>query len=334
MKINKQNELRSIKRPLIWTLTDNRPGNNSQVLGVAQYINYPFKRIKVTYNNFFFLRACLGNGSSIGFTRDSISLAEEPWPDLIISAGRRAAHFASWIKFHSTVSTRLVSIMFPGRRIYNNFDILAIPKHDNIFNIKHCSKIIRINGAPSYISDGILEQQKKQFSEIFNDFPKPLIAVLVGGDTKKYKYTMKDTYSFLNIISHFSESLNGTFLLATSRRTSNMMQNILHKGIPNLRHSSIWGQGKLNHYLSYLALADEIIVTGDSITMCSEALSTKKPVYIYLPPGLRNTKYYRFSEEMFRIGYAKPFDGKLDLWESKYLNPALSLADIINKNLL
>ena len=334
MDINKQNGLSSNKRPLIWTLTDNRPGNNSQVLGVAQYINYPYKKIKVTYNNFFFLRSIFGNGSSIGFTKDTISLAEEPWPDLIISAGRRAAHFASWVKTRSKISTKLVSIMFPGRRIYNNFDILAIPKHDNIFKVKHSSKIIRINGAPTYISDSILAQQKAQFSEIFDNFPKPLIAVLVGGDTKKYKYTLQDTYSFLNDISFLSKTSNGTFLLATSRRTSNMMQSILHEGIPNLGHSSIWGRENINHYLSYLALADEIIVTGDSITMCSEALSTKKPVYIYLPPGLRNTKYSRYAEDMFNIGYAKPFEGKLDSWKSNYLSSELSLADIISKRLL
>ena len=331
MKNNNQNELSHKKNPVIWTLTDNRPGNNSQVLGVGQHINYPTTRVEVTYNNFFFLRLFLSNSSSIGFSRDTFSSAKPPWPDLVISAGRRAAHFASWVKTQSLVSTKLVSIMFPGRNIYNNFDLIAIPKHDNIDKVKEISKIVRISGAPSNISDSLLEQKKSQFSKVFNDFPRPLIAILAGGDTKKYKYSLRDCFDFSKDLTRLSKTTNGTFLLATSRRTSKMMQRVLQKGIPNLNHTSIWDQEKINYYHAYLALADEIIVTGDSISMCSEALSTKKPVYIYLPSSLKNTKYSRYSEEMFRNGYAKPFQGKLESWESNYISSEIALAGRINK---
>ncbi len=51
-------------------------------------------------------------------------------------------------------------------------------------------------------------------------------------------------------------------------------------------HSYLWGDGGENPYPGYLALADEIIVTSDSISMAHEASLTGRPVHLFdLPAG-------------------------------------------------
>jgi len=51
-----------------------------------------------------------------------------------------------------------------------------------------------------------------------------------------------------------------------------------------------WAYGqkdRSNPYLEFLASADEVIVTGDSVSMLADALATGKPVQVFsLPPSL------------------------------------------------
>jgi mitochondrial fission protein ELM1 len=52
----------------------------------------------------------------------------------------------------------------------------------------------------------------------------------------------------------------------------------------------------MNPYLAFLALADVIIVTGESESMLAEAAATGKPVYIYPLPKRRQGRWVRLKE--------------------------------------
>lgn len=333
MKTYIQNIIMNSKSPIIWALNDKRPGNNSQVLGVVKNLNLPFVTKHIRYNKLFFLRFILNVNSKVGFSKSSISSCIPPWPDLVISAGRRSAHFACWIKKQSRGISKLVSIMFPGKAMSQNFSLIALPNHDVIKDTINTSNIVRITGAPTNISEDLLNEQKIKFSNILSSLPKPWIAVLVGGSTKKHSFTIEFANQFAQDLKLLSKSSLGSVLLATSRRTSKEMERVLLHNISSPRHISLWGADNLNHYLTYLALADVIVVTGDSITMCSEACALNKPVYIYLPTYLKDTKYEKFSIELFKAGYARPFIGKIEKWQSNKLCTEIILARIIKDKL-
>lgn len=89
--------------------------------------------------------------------------------------------------------------------------------------------------------------------------------------------------------------------------------------------------GKDNPYLGYLALADAVIVTGDSVSMCSEACAGTGPVYIYAPPALTVPKHARLHEELYQKGYARPLNGNYETWSLPPLNSALDVAAEIKK---
>ena len=81
--------------PVIWGLHDHRPGNNSQVDGVASYLIHPvmIKTLRYTffsriYNEFLPL-------NFLGIHQHDLA---PPWPDIVISAGRRQARIAAAIK--------------------------------------------------------------------------------------------------------------------------------------------------------------------------------------------------------------------------------------------
>ena len=77
--------------------------------------------------------------------------------------------------------------------------------------------------------------------------------------------------------------------------------------------ASIWDGAGDNPYFAYLAFADAILVTADSVSMISEAAATGKPVHILAVDG-GSAKFARFHQLMQRAGVIRPFAGSLESW--------------------
>ena len=82
--------------------------------------------------------------------------------------------------------------------------------------------------------------------------------------------------------------------------------------------------------MGLLALADAIVVSGDSVSMCSEACATPAPVYIYAPDDITTPKHRRLHQELYKLGLARPFLGRFDNWAHKPLNSSVEIASAIN----
>ena len=68
----------------------------------------------------------------------------------------------------------------------------------------------------------------------------------------------------------------------TSRRTGHAAAEALAASLGPRHSVYAWRPDRAdNPYLGYLALADLLIVTGESESMLAEAVATEKPVYIY-----------------------------------------------------
>ena len=56
--------------------------------------------------------------------------------------------------------------------------------------------------------------------------------------------------------------------------------------------------------MGILACAENIIVTGDTVSMCSEACGTGKPVIIFEGKNWLTKKHLRFVNSLYNKGYA------------------------------
>lgn len=98
----------------------------------------------------------------------------------------------------------------------------------------------------------------------------------------------------------------GALLVVTSPRTARRSADALFAAIdaPHCAHRYDAGQ-RVNPYVDYLAVADEILVTGDSASMIADAAATGRPVEIIdLPRRLPG----RLSTAI--AGYAARLRGK------------------------
>ena len=85
------------------------------------------------------------------------------------------------------------------------------------------------------------------------------------------------------------------------------------------------GMGE-NPYFAFLAQADSILVTGDSVNMISEACFTGKPVHVLALEGGSGSKFERFHTEMRLADHTRPFQGKLEEWQAVRLDETSRVA--------
>ncbi len=84
------------------------------------------------------------------------------------------------------------------------------------------------------------------------------------------------------------------------------------------------GEGD-NPYLSMLANADAIIVTGDSVNMVGEAIATAAPVYVVPPPGRRG-KIDAYLSALADAGAIRIWSGALEDWRRAPVNATPDIA--------
>lgn len=327
---------------LIWVLTDNRPGNYSQAIGLAEKLasKFPFniEIKKITYNCFSKLPNFLKIDGFSGIDQISKNnlLNQNAKPDIIISAGRKTAPILACLKKHYQAFA--IQIMNPNFD-FAKFDLVILPEHDSRKNwittpltITHNdeNKIIRINGALTRINSQLLETEYQKFSHQLEKITSPKIALLVGGASKKGKFSIKTANNLAEVVSNLANEIGAHLLVLNSRRTGAEITEIIDKNLNCPKTFFKWqNQNYQNPYFAVLQTADFIIATGDSISMCSEICSLGKPVYIFNPEEICSKKHLKFHQNLFAKGFAKKLDGKLKKYPTKKLDETSRISELI-----
>ncbi len=316
--------------PVIWVLTDGRAGNRSQCLGVAYQLGLAYQVKELDYGPLAALPNELLGASLAGLTGDSRAGLSPPWPDLVIAAGRRTAPVARKIGRLGGGGCFLAQIMHPGAGA-GDFGLIAQPRHDRGGD---GANVLSITGAPHPLTAERLEQEAERWRGRFDDLPKPWIALIVGGSTRRRNFSESMAQELAYLASRMATTTGGSLLVTTSRRTGDAAGALIDAiDAPSRVYRWGEGEGDDNPYHGYLALADAVIVTGDSGSMCSEACAGTGPVYIYAPPALTVAKHARLHDDLYEQGYARPLTDEYEAWTHPPLNPAQEIAAAIRERL-
>lgn len=324
-----------VQEPSVWVLADDRAGNVAQATGVAEALGWPFVTKSIEYGAAAVLPNLLRGASLMGVSAASRAELTPPWPDVVIAAGRRTAPIARWIKKRSGGSTYLAQIMWPGSLGATAFDLIAVPTHDQLAGTR--PNVMRVTGAPHRVTEGRLALEATRWRDRLGGLAQPRVALIVGGSTKNRRFTPDMARDLARRVTELVAQTGGSLMITTSRRTGRDAEDALFEALPRIDHAFRWGDGsaspKDNPYFGYLALADVIIVTGDSVSMASEACATDVPVYLYAPPELISPKHARLHRHLYALGLAEPLTGRFQPWEHPSLNAANDIAKMIRLSL-
>ncbi|HEC91067.1 MAG TPA: nucleoside-diphosphate sugar epimerase [Alphaproteobacteria bacterium] len=316
--------------PATWLLIDDRAGNASQVRGVGEALGVRLEIRDIAYSAAGALPNIVLGASFHGLTASSRVNLVAPWPDLIIAAGRRTAPVARYIKEKNRGKTFLVQLMNPGDTGIDDFDLICVPRHDRR---PPRANQMEITGAPHRVTEAVLAEAAGKWADKFTHLAEPRIALLVGGSTKRRKFTPEMALELAALADRTASAAAGSLLVSTSRRTDGQAADAL-AGALSVPHCVYrWGDEGENPYFGYLGCSSAVIVTGDSVSMCSEACATTGPVYIFAPKKLTVAKHGHLHRELYELGHARPLDGTFTAWEHPPLNAARAIAAEIRKRM-
>lgn len=296
-----------ISAPSVWVLTEGHIGAENQALGLAEALGADpvVKRIHPRFPwRALPPRLWLGALHSPGRGSDRL---KPPWPDVLITCGKRAAGISVAIKRASRRHTFTVHVQQPPLPA-GRFDLLVVPEHDAMRG----ENVFVTRAAVHRVTPARLEDAAKRFGERLAYLPRPLVAVLIGGSNRRHRLTPAITERIAKDMLSLARTAGAGLAVTPSRRTGEENVAILRRrlvGVP----AEIWdGEGE-NPYFAYLALADAIVVTCDSVSMASEAISTGKPVYVIALEGA-SRRIDAFHAALKSDGITRPFDGTLARW--------------------
>jgi len=241
-------------------------------------------------------------------TEDAAKLEGTPWPDLLITCGRKSAMLAMAIKREHRATT-CIHIQDPKANP-ENWDMLIVPEHDRVRG----PNVLVSKGALHRVTREKLEAGRARWGQSVEAMAHPRVALLIGGNNRYFTLDDEWMTGFVAQLRAMAEDTGASIMATASRRTGLSETNILRGGLASIGsgsgRSQLWaGEGE-NPYFGYLALADAIIVTCDSVSMISEALATGKPVYLARLPG-SSDRFDSFFDRLRRDGLIRWFDGRL-----------------------
>lgn len=292
-------------QPLVWALLDDRAGNTSQTMGIVEALNLPYEIKKINYNKLVHLPNFLRSPGLSSVDRKKSDSIQAPWPRLIVATGRRLAPIASWICMQkSEHKIAYVHVMWPGTRYCVFADVLVLPEHDHVTELHPF--ILRTLGAANRINPSVLDESRANACKRFEAFPGPRIGVLVGGNSRHGKWSDHDIKKFVELLQQAQAQAPMSLLITTSRRTP----DALKQAMSNVATAPCFyyqpGDAVENPYRDIMAAADHLIVTGDSVAMCSEAASSGKPTWIAEPASWKQSKITKFLQTLYEKKHARP----------------------------
>ena len=272
------NHLEAHTAPNIWLLLGRKAGDNNQVLALAESLDMPFSGKTMDYRATEILSNLLLGPNLLGITSDARRRLVPPWPRLVITAGRRNEPVARWIRKQADHPVRLVHVGRPWADPAE-FDLIVTTPQ---YSLEDRPNIIRFELPLHRINEDRLAEAAAAWEPRLAGLPAPRIALLVGGVSGAFRLDPAKARRLGQAASRLASTVGGSLMITTSARTPEGSARAVREAVeaPNFFYE--WSpDAPDNPYLALLALADQFIVTGESMSMLTEACATGRPVHIF-----------------------------------------------------
>jgi mitochondrial fission protein ELM1 len=287
--------------PSVWILADHKLGHTTQSIGLADALGWPCEVKQLRFNRLQWLGNRLLGATLLSLDRRGSQSIDPPFPDLVISTGRAAAPVARWIGKRSLRRsrgrTRLVQM---GRRgVHHRTDAFDLSVVCGFFGLpRHAARIETL--APlTAIDDRALAEAAAQWADLFAGAPRPHVALLVGGSSSAHRLDVSTAALMVSRVQAWTRAAGGTLHVVTSPRTGAQAGAAMKGAMDHLGASDRFYEWRPrdpgNPYRGCLAVADILVVTGDSESMIAEAAATTAALYLYPVPARARGPRRRFQ---------------------------------------
>ena len=299
-------------QPLVWVVDSAYTGELHARIGVAERLGYDYELIPLPNGNSEAFRAELR-------TRYANQCNGSRPPVLVISGtGEDTTEQIADLRldYQDKLFTVYLASILPDERHPRlaEYDLIASPQLQG-------DNVVTLTGVPHQLTHDKLLVASRHHADFFNSLPKPIIGLLIGGNTRYCDGFDEHHAQRLALrISAVASNLNACLVVTNSRRTPPNALSVLLQGLAGHPcHFFDWQDVENSFYPALLGHADLFIVTGDSLSMCSEAAFTGKPLLVDLCQKATECYHREIVGRLIDYGAAKLLTTEFAPWA--YLPP-------------
>ena len=294
--------------PLVWIVDSAYTGELNARLGVAERLGYGYEMIP------------LPNGDAGAYAR----LLENRYGDacrdgkprpVILLSGTGEDTIGPIADLKGVFQGRLLNVYLasilpdePDPRL-QEYDVVASPQLSG-------ANVVTTVGVVHRMTNHLLDRAFHRHRDLFAGLARPLVGLLVGGNTR-YCFGFHEDHARClgRRVASIVASLKGSLVVTNSRRTPKEALAALLDEVASLDCRFFdWQQTGPDFYPALLAHGDVFVATGDSVSMCSEASYTGKPLLVDINDCATEIYHRHIIGKLIAYGAAKPLSDTFQAW--------------------
>ena len=339
----------------IWTLTGGRRGNEVITQGIAQTIAQAQATANAGATQISAMQVHLPRpwawmprawatshyaAFDKSITLPAPDMRANMMPDIVLASGAATIAHARYLRRVANNNSCFTVYLQNPRIAPRHFDFIWAPMHDtiegdNVFKTllsPHTLDAAHIAAQAQEWRGRLLPDSIMTTPPVAKNRAKKrakIIGVMIGGPSRAYAFSRTDIERLAQQLAALARE-GHTILVAPSPRTPARYGDILRAALPphDTGASYVWGGAGANPYAAILGLAEQLIVTADSVNMVGEACAVGKPVQIFALDG-GTARFNRFHTALRQADYVRPFAGVLENWQTRPQNYTQIIADKI-----
>ena len=308
--------------PLVWIVDSAYTGELHARIGLAERLGYPYEIIPMP------------NGDTQGYKRmlkeRYAQKIDGSQPKLLIISGTGEETTAEIADLKLLFEDRLLNVYLASilpdecHPRLAEYDLIASPQLTG-------ANVVPLIGVPHKLTRMTLATAYRQHEDYFSTLPKPIIGLLIGGNTRYCDgFNEAHATGLAQRVVSIAKSLGGFLVISNSRRTPAPALAALLDNLENVNYCFFdWQQIEQSFYHALLAHADLFIVTGDSLSMCSEAAYTGKPLLVDLSDNATECYHREIVGKLINYGAAKRLTDHYEPWTYLPPDPTGTIAQAI-----
>lgn len=223
-------------------------------------------------------------------TEESYKGLERVYADVIVSCGSNLSGVNLVLKAENYA--RSVAVLDPGKAYRRRYDIVVVPEHDIVKYEKVEDNVIVTDMAPNLID-------REALAEFSSGDDVKCVGLLFGGDNTHFELDEDMAQDVAKGIRDYCEAHSAKVFATSSRRTKGAADKVLSSELKEVGTFISGSNCEDEHTVEeILSRSSAVVVSGESISMVSEAVSSRKPVIVFMPKKRteKYTKYEKFVE--------------------------------------
>ena len=162
------------------------------------------------------------------------------------------------------------------------FKCAIIPRHDKPPKRKN---VVETFIAPNLVDKESLELSGKVVSDKIKGVKGPFVGIFIGGDNPEFELTPEIASRVIDEALNFASDHSAKLLVTTSRRTSKAVEGLVKKKLEKNTLAPLVVIASENNFseaaTGILALSDMVLVSEESVSMISEAITAGNKVIAF-----------------------------------------------------